>query len=84
MLRSVYGLKPVGAAKALRAFAGLESVTLEDAPLVGKALDRVSQGMDFADALDLAKAETCAAMAAFDRRFARLAGKLSAVAIRLL
>lgn len=55
MPRSVYGLTPVEAAKALSAFAGLESVTLEDGPLVAKAVDCVSQRMDFADALHLLK-----------------------------
>jgi predicted nucleic acid-binding protein len=84
VLRSVYGLTSVEAAKALSAFAGLESVTLEDAPLVAKALDWVIQGMDFADALHLANAEACDAMITFDRRFARIARKLSAVATRSL
>lgn len=84
VLRSVYGLTPIEAAKALNDFAGLESVTLEDAPLVAKALDWVTQGMDFADALHLAKAEGCDAMVTFDRRFARIASKLRAVGVRSL
>ena len=84
VLRSVYGLAPVEAAKALSAFAGLESVTLEDAPLAAKALKWVNQDMDFADALHLAKAEACDAMVTFDRRFAKIASKLSAVEIRSL
>jgi predicted nucleic acid-binding protein len=76
-----YGLTPVEAAKALSAFAGLESVTLEDAPLAPRALDWVSQGMDFADAVHLAKAEACDAMVTFDRRFAKIARKLNVVGI---
>jgi predicted nucleic acid-binding protein len=55
VLRSVYGLTPVDAAHALTAFAGLQSVTLEDAALVAKALDWTAQGMEFANALHLAK-----------------------------
>jgi predicted nucleic acid-binding protein len=77
-------LTPVEAAKALSALAGLESVTSEDAPLVAKALDWVNKGMDFADALHLAKAAKCGTMATFDRRFARIASKLSAVAVQSL
>jgi predicted nucleic acid-binding protein len=84
VLRSVYGLTSVEAATALSAFAGLQSVTLEDAPLAAKALDWVSQGMDFADALFLAKAKQCDAIATFDRSFARIASKLSAVRIHSL
>lgn len=84
VLRSVYGLTAIDAAKALTAFAGLEGVTLEDAPAIAKALDWVSQGMDFADALHLAKAESCDAMVTFDRQFAKIASKLSAIEIRSL
>ena len=84
VLRSVYGLTPIDAARALSAFAGLEGVTLENAPIIAKALDWVSQGMDFADALHLAKAESCDAMVTFDRQFAKIDSKLSAIEMRSL
>lgn len=84
VLRSVYGLTPIDAARALSAFAGLEGVTLENAPIIAKALDWVSQGMDFADALHLAKAELCDAMVTFDRQFAKIDSKLSAIEMRSL
>jgi predicted nucleic acid-binding protein len=84
VLRSVYGFTPVDIAKALGAFAGLPSVTLEDAALTAKALDWADQGMDFADALHLAKAQGCDAFVSFDRRFAGAAKELSAIAVRTL
>ena len=69
-------------ARALGTFAGLASVTLEDAALTAKALDWTVGGMDFADALHLAKTEGCDAMVSFDRRFARAATKLSNIEVR--
>ena len=58
---------------ALIAFAGLPRVTLEDPALAAKALDWMRNGMDFADALHLGKAESCEAFVSFDQRFAVLA-----------
>jgi predicted nucleic-acid-binding protein len=84
VLRSVYGLTPGDVAKALTAFAGLAHVTLEDAALTARALDWTVGGMDFADALHLAKAERCDAMMTFDRRFVRTAKKHSNIEVRML
>ncbi len=70
----------VGAA--LRAFAGLPRVTLEDPTLAATALDWMVRGMDFADALHLAKAEDCTAFVSFDRRLAKAAKALSHVEVR--
>jgi predicted nucleic acid-binding protein len=84
VLRGVYGLTRVQVARALIAFASLAHVTLEDAVLTAKALDWTVGGLDFADALHLAKAEGCDAMVSFDRRFARAAKKLSNIEVRTL
>ncbi len=67
---------------ALTAFAGLPRVILEDPALAAKALDRMRGGLDFADALHLAKAEGCEAFASFDQRFAAVANTLSEVKVR--
>jgi predicted nucleic acid-binding protein len=84
VLRSVYGFTPGEVAKALSAFAGLPSVTLEDAAMIAKALDWTARGMDFADALHLAKSQGSEAFVSFDRRFARTAKELSDVEVRTL
>ena len=73
VLRSAYGYGPADVARALRAFAGLPTVTVEDAALVAEALDRSAAGMDFADALHLAKSAQCDGFASFDRRFVKAA-----------
>ena len=67
---------------ALTAFAGLPRVTLEDPALAAKALDWMRSGLDFADALHLAKAGGCEAFVSFDQRFAAVANALSEVKVR--
>lgn len=84
VLRSVYGFSVAPLAKALAAFAGLPRVTLEDEGAVAKALDWMEKGMDFADALHLAKADDCEAFVSFDRHLAKAANALTDVPVRLL
>jgi len=67
---------------ALTAFAGLPRVTLEDPALAAKALEWMRSGLDFADALHLAKAEGCEAFISFDQRLAAAANALSDVVVR--
>ena len=69
VLRSVYGFAGKEVATALRAFAGLPDVSVENPVLLAEALDRVDKDMDFADALHLGSAARCDAMLTFDRRF---------------
>jgi predicted nucleic-acid-binding protein len=84
VLRGVYGFAPDTIAAAFRAFAGLPNVAVDEPALIVKALDWTTKGMDFADALHLAKAEGCGAWATFDRRFAKIAKKASGIEVRLL
>ena len=67
---------------ALTAFAGLPRVMLEDPALAAKALEWMGSGLDFADALHLAKAEGCDGFVSFDARFAAVANALSEVKVR--
>jgi predicted nucleic-acid-binding protein len=83
VLRSVYGFSSVKVAKALHAFAGLPNVTLDDPASIAKALDWTARGMDFADALHLAKAEGCDAFVTFDRQFAKSTKELSDIEVRI-
>lgn len=73
VLRSAYGYRPADVARALRAFAGLPTVTVEDGAIVAKALDLAEMGMDFADALHLGRSAHCEGFASFDRRFVKAA-----------
>ena len=82
VLRSVYGYAKDQIAKALRAFGGLPHVSIEDPARAAQALDWMEAGLDFADALHLAKASHCDGFVSFDHGFARLANKLVAVKVR--
>jgi predicted nucleic acid-binding protein len=74
VLRSAYGYEPAAVIGALRGFAGLAHVRLENPALVARALSWADHGMDFADALHLSAAEGCDAFLTFDRRLSRAAG----------
>jgi predicted nucleic-acid-binding protein len=82
VLRRGYSFSRAEILKALVAFAGLPRVALEDPALAARALDWMSRGMDFADALHLAKADECEAFVSFDRRLARLAKRVGGASVR--
>ncbi len=82
VLRSAYGYAAGEVATALRAFAGLPRVSLEDPPLAAQALDWMARGLDFADAVHLAKAAELGAFVSFARRFAAAANRLGGVRVR--
>ncbi len=73
VLRSVYGYAPLEVCRALRAFAGLPRVLVEDLGMVVQALDLAESGVDLADALHLAAAEHCEIFATFDQTFVKRA-----------
>lgn len=73
VLRSAYGYRLADIARAMRSFAGLPTVSVEDPTVVAAALDLSENGMDFADALHLCKTTHCEGMASFDRKFVKAA-----------
>ncbi|WP_225768056.1 type II toxin-antitoxin system VapC family toxin [Inquilinus sp. Marseille-Q2685] len=82
VLRSAYGYRPVDVVRALRAFAGLPTVTVEDGAIVAAALDLAEKGMDFADALHLGRSAHCEGFATFDRKFVKAAKAAGCQGIR--
>jgi predicted nucleic acid-binding protein len=81
VLRSGYGFATGPLVRALRDFAGLPGVTLEDPQLAARALDWADQGLDFADALHLGAAQACTAFMSFDRKLARATARLTDVEV---
>lgn len=73
VLRSAYGYGRSDVARALRAFGGLSTVTIEDSAIVAAAFDLAESGMDFADALHLTKSAHCEEFVTFDRKFMKAA-----------
>src|SRR5438067_10954006 len=84
VLRSVYGFEPAQIAKTLASFAGLPSVTLQDAALTARALACIPRGLDFADALHLLQSEGCVEFVSFDKRFVDTANRLGEIPVRTL
>jgi predicted nucleic-acid-binding protein len=68
VLRSAYDFSAKQVGAALTDFAGLPRVTLEDPALAAQALAWMADGMDFADALHVARAATCDAFVTFDEK----------------
>jgi predicted nucleic acid-binding protein len=69
----------------LLALASIEHISLEDRGAVISALDAFKQGVDFADALHLARASRESSFVTFDRVLAkRAAGVVGMPAIELL
>ncbi len=61
----------------LRALASIEHITLEDRDAVLVAVDAFDNGLDFADALDLACSSRASGFATFDQRLATRAKGLA-------
>jgi predicted nucleic-acid-binding protein len=79
VLRGFYELPAKDVSRVLRALASIAHVTLEDRDAVLAALDAFDRGVDFADALHVARSSRAAVFATFDRRLARRAKALALV-----
>jgi predicted nucleic acid-binding protein len=60
------------------------TVALEDAQVVAQAIEWTEEGMDFADALHLARSSACTAFVTFDERLAKKARAQNQVRVRKL
>lgn len=69
--RAFYRLAPEQFAGILRHLTGLPHVQVETWPAVQQAVDWHLEGLDFADALHLARSGHCDGLATFDRGLAR-------------
>ncbi len=76
VMRGFYRLPTPQIAHVLRALLGLQHVSIEDRSAVLAALDCHAHGMDFADALHLARSSRCNGFVSFDKALARRAAKL--------
>jgi len=83
VLRDVYEFSRAELLSAFTRLFGLPTVSVAEPPAVRRALDYAEQGLDFADALDLAQAVECEAFVTLDRPFARKARRLTGVKVRL-
>ena len=85
VMRGFYELPTRDISRALRALASVEHITLEDRDAVLVALDGFDKGLDFADALHIARSARASGFATFDRRLAKRArGMTLALPVELL
>jgi predicted nucleic-acid-binding protein len=82
VLRSLYHYPRRRIAEVLRSLAGLAEINLEEPSVAAQALEWFERGLDFGDALHLAKSAHCEAMITFDRAFIRGAARLGGVPVR--
>lgn len=75
VLRGAYGMPVADVAAVLEDLLSIESLTVDRAGAVARALKHYVAGLDFADALHLAHAGVCGSLATFNRRFANKARK---------
>jgi predicted nucleic-acid-binding protein len=73
VMRGFYELPAKDVSRVLRALASIEHITLEDRDAVLVALDAFDKGLDFADALHLARSARASGFATFDKRLAKRA-----------
>jgi predicted nucleic-acid-binding protein len=85
VLRGFYELHTRDISRVLWALASIEHVSLEDRDAVLVALDAFDKGLDFADALHLARSSRASGFATFDQRLAKRTKRLGlALPVELL
>jgi predicted nucleic-acid-binding protein len=82
VLRVRYDFEKRALIDAFRRLLRLPNVVAEDGPRVLQALEWADAGMDFADALHLAGSLHCVSFTSFDRKLAKVSGRLGAALVR--
>ena len=77
VMRGFYELPHADVSSFLRALASISPLTLEDRDAILVALNGYDQGLDFADALHLARSSRSSGFATFDHRLAQRAKTLA-------
>ncbi|MDE2368317.1 MAG: type II toxin-antitoxin system VapC family toxin [Burkholderiales bacterium] len=77
VMRGFYELPPRDISRVLRALASIEHIALEDRGAVLHAVDAFDKGLDFADAVHLARSSRASGFSTFDQRLAKRARGLA-------
>jgi predicted nucleic-acid-binding protein len=84
VLRAGYGFSVNQITTGLRGIGGLSGITIEEPAEVAQALDWMIEGMDFADALHLARSNHCSAFLTFDKKLVTRAKGNASITIETL
>lgn len=71
VMRGFYGLARRDISRVLRALVGIEHLSIDDRAGVLQAIDGFDAGLDFADALHLARSTKASGFVTFDRKLAK-------------
>jgi predicted nucleic-acid-binding protein len=83
VLRSGYGFTAHQVAEGLRRLGGLPGIVVEEPARTAQALDWMGLGLDFADALHLARSGHSSAFVSFDRALAKRAKGLAPIPVEV-
>jgi predicted nucleic-acid-binding protein len=81
VLRSGYGFAPDQIADGFVGLAGLPMIEIDERLVLSAAIDWMREGMDFADALHLAKSQSCDAFLTFDKKLTKVAKGRSTIPV---
>ena len=82
VLRYAYHFKPSEITKAFQSLFGLSNVNLQEPIVIYDAIQWHTHGMDFADAIHLAKSQDCEAFVTFDKKFIKSALNVSTIPVK--
>ena len=77
VLRYAYHFKPLKIADAFQALFGLSNVKLQEQLVIYDAIEWHKKGLDFADAIHLAKSRDSESFATFDKKLIKAASKIT-------
>ena len=83
VLRFAYKFKPSPVCQALRNLLGLSNVQIFNPATIAQALEWHEKGLDFADALHLAKSQECLEFYTFDRKLFNKSQNLSKCEVKI-
>ncbi len=81
VLRYAYNFNVIEINSAFKALLGLPNVICENFGTISQAIEWHEKGMDFADAFHLAKSQNCDLLLTFDKKFIRIASKLTLISV---
>ncbi len=81
VLRYAYKFNISEINNAFKALLGLSNVACENSGTISQAIQWHEKKMDFADAIHLAKSQNCNLLLTFDKKFIKIASKLTSISI---
>jgi predicted nucleic-acid-binding protein len=82
VLRYAYRFKPSEITDAFKSLFGLSNVTLPEPLVIYNAIEWHTRGLDFADAIHLAKSQECDSFVTFDKNFITFSTDVSAIPVK--